>query len=51
MNYTGGQAFVVNRALVFATAIALYLVISIGVIVGISYFRVVFVVETLPCLL
>ena len=35
VNYTGGQAFVVKRALVFVTAI--------GVIVGISYFLVVFV--------
>ena len=43
VNYTGGQAFVVKRALVFVTAIALYLVIYIGVIVGISYFLVVFV--------
>ena len=43
VNYTGGQAFVVKRALVFVTAIALYLVICIGVIVGISYFLVVFV--------
>ena len=43
VNYTGGQAFVVKRALVFATAIALYLVICVGVIVGISYFLVVFV--------
>lgn len=43
VNYTGGQAFVVKRALVFITAIALYLVIYIGVIVGISYFLVVFV--------
>ena len=32
-----------KRALVFVTAIALYLVICIGVIVGISYFLVVFV--------
>ena len=39
VNYTGGQAFVVKRALVFA----LYLVICVGVIVGISYFLVVFV--------
>ena len=31
-NYTGGQAFVVKRALVFVTAIALYLGICIGVI-------------------
>ena len=38
VNYTGGLAFVVKRALVFVTAIALYLVICIGVIVGISYF-------------
>ena len=43
VNYTGGEAFVVKRALVFVTAIALYLVICIGVIVGISYFLVVFV--------
>ena len=43
VNYTGGQAFVVKRALVFVTAIALYLVICIGVNVGISYFLVVFV--------
>ena len=43
VNYTGGQAFVVKRALVFVTAIALYLVICVGVIVGISYFLVVFV--------
>ena len=43
VNYTGGQAFVVTRALVFVTAIALCLVICIGVIVGISYFLVVFV--------
>ena len=43
VNYTGGQAFVVKQALVFVTAIALYLVICIGVIVGISYFLVVFV--------
>lgn len=41
VNYIGGQAFVVKRALVFVTAIALYLVISIGV--SISYFLVVFV--------
>ena len=43
VNYTGGQAFVVKRALVFVTAIALYLVNCTGVIVGISYFLVVFV--------
>ena len=43
VNYTGGQAFVVKRALVFVTANALDLVICIGVIVGISYFLVVFV--------
>ena len=43
VNYTGGQAFVVKRALVFVTAIALYLVNCTGVIVGISYFHVVFV--------
>ena len=43
VNYTGGQAFVVKRALVFVAAIALDLVICIGVIVGISYFLVVFV--------
>ena len=43
VDYTGGQAFVVKRALGFVTAIALYLVICIGVIVGISYFLVVFV--------
>lgn len=43
VNYTGGQAFAVKRALVFVTAIALYLVICIGVIVGISFFLVVFV--------
>ena len=43
VNYTGGQAFVVKRALVFVMAVALYLVICIGVIVGISYFLVVFV--------
>ena len=43
VNYTGGQAIVVKRALVFVTVIALYLVICIGVIVGISYFLVVFV--------
>ena len=43
VNYTGGQAFVVKRALVFVTAIALDLGICIGVIVGISYFLVVFV--------
>ena len=43
VNYTGGQAFVVKWALVFVTAIALYLVICVGVIVGISYFLVVFV--------
>ena len=43
VNYTGGQAFVFKRALVFVTAIALYLVICIGVIVGISYVLVVFV--------
>ena len=43
VNYSGGEAFVVKRALVFVTAIALYLVICIGVIVGISYFLVVFV--------
>lgn len=43
VNYTGGQAFVVKRALVFVTAIALGLVVCIGVIVGISYFLVVFV--------
>ena len=30
VKYTGGQAFVVKRALVFVTAIALYLVICIG---------------------
>ena len=41
VNYSGGQAFVVKRALVFVTAIALYLVICIGV--SISYFLVVFV--------
>ena len=41
VNYIGGQAFVVKRALVFVTAIALYLVICIGV--SISYFLVVFV--------
>ena len=40
---TGGQAFVVEGALVSVTSIALYLVICIGVIVGISYFLVVFV--------
>ena len=43
VNYTGGQAFVVKRALVFVTAIALNLVNCTGVIVGISYFLVVFV--------
>ena len=43
VNYTGGQAFVVKWALVFVTAIALYLVNCTGVIVGISYFLVVFV--------
>ena len=43
VDYTGGQAFVVKRALGFVMAIALYLVIYIGVIVGISYFLVVFV--------
>ena len=43
VNYTGGQAFVVKRGLIFLTAIALYFVICIGVIVGISYFLVVFV--------
>ena len=43
VNYTGGQAFVVKRASVFFTAIALYLIICVGVIVGISYFLVVFV--------
>ena len=43
VDYTGGQAFVVKRALVFVTAIALYLGICVGVIVGISYFLVVFV--------
>ena len=43
VDYTGGQTFVVKRALVFVTAIALYLVICVGVIVGISYFLVVFV--------
>ena len=43
VNYTGGQAFVVKRALVFVTAIALFLVICVVVIVGISYFLVVFV--------
>ena len=43
VNYTGGQVFVVKRALVFVTAIALYLVVCIGVIVDISYFLVVFV--------
>ena len=43
VDYTGGQAFVVKRALGFVTAIALYLVICIGVIVSISYFPVVFV--------
>ena len=43
VDYTGGQAFVVKRALGFVTAIALYMVICIGVIVGISYFLVVFV--------
>ena len=41
VNYIGGQSFVVKRALVFVTAIALYLVICIGV--SISYFLVVFV--------
>ena len=41
VNYIGGQAFVVKWALVFVTAIALYLVICIGV--SISYFLVVFV--------
>ena len=43
VNYTGGQAFVVKRALVFVAVIASDLVICIGVIVGISYFLVVFV--------
>ena len=43
VNYAGGQAFVVKRTLVFVTAIALYLVMCIGVIVGISYFILVFV--------
>ena len=43
VDYTGGQAFVVKRALGFVTAIASYLVICIGVIVGISNFLVVFV--------
>ena len=43
VDYTGGQAFVVKQALVFVTAIALYLGICGGVIVGISYFLVVFV--------
>ena len=33
VNYTGGQAFLVKRALVFVTAIALDLVVCIGVIV------------------
>ena len=41
VNYIGGQAFVLKRALVFVTAIALYLVICIGV--SISHFLVVFV--------
>ena len=41
VNYIGGQEFVVKRALVFVTAIALYLVICISV--SISYFLVVFV--------
>ena len=41
VNYIGGQAFVVKRALVFVTAIALYLVICISV--SIIYFLVVFV--------
>ena len=43
VDYTGGKAFVVKRALVFVTAIALYLGICVCVIVGISYFLVVFV--------
>ena len=43
VNYTGGQAFVVKRALVFVTAIVMYLVICIGVIACISYFLVVIV--------
>ena len=42
-SHSGGQAFAVKQALVFVTAIALYLVICIGVIVSISYFLVVFV--------
>ena len=44
VDYTAGQAFVVKRALVFVTAIALHLGICVGVIVSISYFLVVFVV-------
>ena len=43
VDYTGDQTFVVKRALVFVTAIALYLVICVDVIVGSSYFLVVFV--------
>ena len=43
VDYTGGQAFVVKQALGFVTAIALYLVICIDVIVGISYLLVMFV--------